>query len=236
MSATWKWAGSRAALIGLLLVVGCGGDDSESTEGNSSKPAESGTEGEPSPGAGAEPDRPPRVVIETNLGDITVELNEEGTEITTENFLKYVDTGYYDGAVFHKIWAGYVIQGGSYDRNYNEKPPGDYVTALLRDPTIINEAPSGLSNVRGTIAMARDPAVINSSVTKFFFNLSDNSLTLDHQEQDTANVSPMDFGYCAFGTVDPAGMEVLDRIGAEPVDEADRPVTLVEIKSITRVD
>lgn len=237
MSTTWKWGGSWLALIGLLLVVGCGGDDSESATEDSSESAEGETGDGPlskevTPAA---PNLPPRVLIETSLGDITVELNVEGTRITSENFLRYVAAGYYDGTVFHQIDAGYVIQGGSENETYQEKRPGDSVSAGHLGPEIVNEASTGLSNVRGTIAMARDPARINSSVTKFFFNLGDN-LTLDHQEQDLANVDPQRFGYCAFGRVI-AGMAVLDAIGAVPVDEVDfRPIVPVVIKSITLVD
>lgn len=237
MSTTWKWGGSWLALIGLLLVVGCGGDDSESEEEDSSRSAENETDGGLSPGEVTLPaaNLPPRVLIETSLGNITVELHVKGTAITTENFLKYVDAGYYDGTVFHHIDVGYVIQGGSENETYQEKPPGDSVPPNHLGPEIFNEASTGLSNVRGTIAMARDPARINSSVTKFFFNLGDN-LALDHQEQDFDNVDPEKFGYCAFGKVI-AGMDVLDELGAVPVNPADfRPATPVVIKSITRVD
>lgn len=246
MSTTWKWGGSWLALIGLLLVVGCGGEDPDSAEEGSPASAENGTDDTSSSDQATPPalNLPPRVLIETSLGDITVELNVEGTPITTKNFLEYVDAGYYDGTVFHQIDAGYVIQGGSEkyviqggseNQAYQEKPPGDFVLASHLGPEIFNEASTGLSNLRGTIAMARDPARIHSSVTKFFFNLGDN-LALDHQAQDFDNVDPKRFGYCAFGRIID-GLDVLDDIGAVPVNEVDfRPSTPVVIKSITRVD
>lgn len=106
----------------------------------------------------------PRVKIVTSEGDIVVQLNPVRAPITVKNFLAYVKNGFYDGTIFHRVVPGFVIQGGGYTPDYREKP--------TRDP-IPNESGNGLSNLRGTIAMARtsDP---HSATSQFYINLADN--------------------------------------------------------------
>jgi peptidyl-prolyl cis-trans isomerase A (cyclophilin A) len=158
-----------------------------------------------------------QVVIETSLGDITLELTPERTPITVENFLQYVDDGHYDGTIFHRVIKGFMIQGGGFDRDLREKQ--------TREP-IRNESREGLSNQRGTIAMARtnDP---HSATSQFYINHGDN------EQLDTFGG-----GYTVFGRV-AEGMEVVDRIAdvrimqRPPRFEA-LPREPVEIRTIRR--
>lgn len=138
----------------------------------------------------------PRVLIKTNLGDITVELEPDRTPITVANFLNYVKSGHYDGTIFHRVINNFMIQGGGFTQDYRELPTG---------PTIQNEADKGLSNERGTIAMARrsDP---NSASAQFYINLKFNG-TLDHRAKTNDG-----WGYTAFGRV-VDGMNIVARIG-----------------------
>jgi cyclophilin family peptidyl-prolyl cis-trans isomerase len=147
---------------------------------------------------------PPRVVLEIGRGDeswgrIVIELQADKTPITVDNFLQYVDDGFYDGTIFHRIIPNYLIQGGGYANLTEVKKTG------LRRP-IRNEAKNGLKNLRGTIAMARtrNPT---SATCQFFINLEDNP-SLDYPSRDG-------WGYCAFGTV-VEGLEVVDRIKDVP--------------------
>lgn len=150
--------------------------------------------GEPS-GHKAAGDRP-KVVLSTTLGEITVELYSEKAPVTVENFVAYVDAGFYDGTIFHRIVPGFVIQGGGLTAEMDRKP----TRAAIR-----NEADNGLKNARGTLAMARAQA-INSATSQFFISLKDNPF-LDHSERS--------FGYAVFGRVI-GGMEVVDRISTVP--------------------
>jgi cyclophilin family peptidyl-prolyl cis-trans isomerase len=135
---------------------------------------------------------PPAVVLTTSHGDLTVELFAQESPITVENFLAYVDAGFFDSTVFHRVIAGFMIQGGGMDADLRQKP--------TRAP-IKNEADNGLKNTRGTLAMARTSDV-NSATAQFFINLADNAF-LDHGGRD--------FGYAVFGRVT-AGMDVVDAI------------------------
>jgi len=142
------------------------------------------------------------VVLEIALrnedwGEIVLELDEEKAPVTVKNFLRYVDEGFYDGTMFHRVIPHYLIQGGGFIARGRPKIQGAH-------PPIANEAKNGLSNERGTIAMARakDP---HSATSQFFINLVDNR-KLDHPGHDG-------WGYCVFGRV-VSGMEVVDRIKA----------------------
>jgi cyclophilin family peptidyl-prolyl cis-trans isomerase len=130
--------------------------------------------------------------FETSHGGFTVELFEKEAPVTVENFLIYVDDGFFDGTVFHRIVPGFVIQGGGLT--------ADFANKKTRAP-IRNEARNGLKNTRGSLSMARTSDV-NSATSQFFVNLKDNGF-LDH--------GPRDFGYAVFGRVTD-GMEVIDRI------------------------
>ncbi len=133
------------------------------------------------------------ITLSTNMGDIVIELDAENAPKTSANFEQYVKDGHYDGTVFHRVIDGFMIQGGGYATGMSEKP--------TRAP-IENEAKNGLSNVAGSIAMARtmDP---HSASAQFFINVSDNKF-LDYPGQDG-------WGYCVFGKV-VEGMDVVNKI------------------------
>ena len=145
----------------------------------------------------ADPEHPV-VVLETTAGPITLELDHAKAPISVDNFLKYVDKGFYDGVVFHRVMSGFMIQtGGMLEANgtLREKTEGAF-------PPIKNESGNGLSNTRGTIAMARKPSP-NSATSQFFINHDDNAGSLDTNGG----------GYAVFGKVID-GMKVVDAIAA----------------------
>jgi cyclophilin family peptidyl-prolyl cis-trans isomerase len=159
----------------------------------------------------------PTVVIKTSKGTIEAVLYKDKSPITVENFLKYVDAGFYNGTIFHRVIWGFMIQGGGFDRYFNQKP--------TRAP-IKNEAANGLKNERGTLAMARTSAV-DSATAQFFINLKNNAM-LDHGSRD--------YGYAVFGRVT-QGMDVVDAIagvqtGAKGPFASDCPLDAVIIESI----
>ena len=162
----------------------------------------------------------PIVVIDTSMGSITVELFKDQAPVSVANFLEYVRDGFYAGTVWHRVVPGYVIQGGGFTADLEEKPTR---------PPIQNEATNGLSNRRGTVAMART-RTLRSATSQFYINLSDNP-SLDHQ-----GFSPEVFGYAVFGRVI-AGMDVADRIGQVKTGVKDGmedvPVEPVLIKGVT---
>jgi len=137
-------------------------------------------------------DTNPRVVIETSMGKITVELDPAKAPITVENFLKYVDEDFYAGTIFHRVIPTFMIQGGGMEPGLKQRRAGD---------PIQNEAANGLKNLRGTLAMARTREP-HSASSQFFINVVDNSF-LDHPGQDG-------WGYCVFGKV-VDGMDVGDK-------------------------
>ena len=161
----------------------------------------------------------PVVVIETSAGTIQVELWPDKAPISVENFLQYVDEGFYDNTIFHRCIRGFMIQGGGLTPAWKKK---------ATHPPIHNEASNGLKNVRGTIAMALTPGHPDSATSQFFINTADND-NLDR------GVDP--FGYAVFGQVTD-GMGVVDVIGNAPVvgDPRDgRPANPIVIKSIHRL-
>ena len=136
-----------------------------------------------------------KVTMETSMGTITLELDDAKAPETVANFVRYAKDGHYDGTIFHRVIDGFMIQGGGFTKDMNQKE--------TREP-IRNEAMNGLKNLRGTIAMART-MVVDSATSQFFINLVDNSF-LDFQ-----NPTPQGFGYAVFGKV-VDGMEVVDQI------------------------
>lgn len=178
--------------------------------------------------AGAARAANPVVLIETSMGNIKVELYEEKAPISVKNFLSYVDDKHYDGTIFHRIIGkenadrDFMIQGGGYDKDMKEKKT---------KPPIKNEAGNGLSNVRGTIAMARTN-VPDSATSQFYINVGDNTFL------DRAN-SRDNVGYAVFGRVI-EGMDVVDKIKAVKTGTKNGmgnvPVEPVVIKSIKRVE
>ncbi len=159
---------------------------------------------------------PPQVVMETTLGTIVIELDDVAAPITVDNFLAYVDSGFFDGTdgqgatIFHRVIPDFVVQGGGLTED-------EQVKATM--PPIVNESGNGLTNVRGSIAMARtmDP---DSATSQFYFNLVDNPL-LDEPP-----------GYAVFGII-VEGLDVMDAIGAVEVDAFDVPLEPVFITAVS---
>ncbi|MGA8278752.1 MAG: peptidylprolyl isomerase [Rhodanobacteraceae bacterium] len=156
------------------------------------------------------------MLFKTSLGDITVELYPDKAPKTVDNFLGYVKSGFYDGTVFHRVIANFMIQGGGFTKTLRQKP--------TRAP-IVNESNNGLSNLVGTLAMARtaDP---NSASAQFFINTVDNK-RLDY-------ISATNPGYCVFGKV-VSGMDVVKKIDAAPTGaqgpfRSDVPTTPIVIE------
>lgn len=137
------------------------------------------------------------ITLQTNHGDITIQLDFERTPETAKNFLKYAKEGYYDQTIFHRVINNFMIQGGGFEAEMKEKN---------KQPAIKNEADLGEANKRGTIAMARTPDP-HSASTQFFINVKDNDF-LNFKDK-----SPNGWGYCVFGHVTD-GMEVVDKIKA----------------------
>ena len=168
------------------------------------------------------PVKNPVVLIRTSKGDIKVELDREDAPITVENFLNYVDMGFYTNTIFHRVIANFMIQGGGLTADMMPKKT---------NPPIKNEADNGLSNKRGTIAMARTN-MVDSATSQFFINVRDNT-PLDNKGPSAAL-----FGYCVFGKVI-EGMNVVDEIRNVTTCTRgymrDVPVDKVVIKEITLV-
>jgi peptidyl-prolyl cis-trans isomerase A (cyclophilin A) len=157
--------------------------------------------------------------FETTLGDFTVELFEKEAPVSAANFLKYIDDGFFDGTIFHRIVPGFVIQGGGFTEDMSQK---------RTHPPIKNEADNGLKNERGSLSMARTND-INSATSQFFVNLKDNDF-LDHKRGN--------FGYAVFGRVT-EGMDVIDKIAAVETGRRrgheDVPLEAVIMKSVRRL-
>jgi peptidyl-prolyl cis-trans isomerase A (cyclophilin A) len=156
--------------------------------------------------------------FETTLGDFTIEFHEKEAPLSVANFLRYIEDGFFDGTIFHRIVPGFVIQGGGFTEDMTQKQT---------HPPVKNEADNGLKNDRGTLSMARTND-INSATSQFFVNLKDNEF-LDHKKGN--------FGYAVFARVT-EGMEVIDRIAAVETGRRrgfdDVPVKPVIMKSVRR--
>lgn len=183
----------------------------------------------------------PQVLLQTNLGSITVTLYDEESPVSVHNFLRLVDEKAYENALFHRVILGFMVQTGGYDADLQPLPEQD---------TIVNEADNGLKNLRGSLAMARH-STIDSASMAFFINLSDND-HLDHSENSCTReqeivqqkaaekglVKPVTcktFGYTVFGKVI-EGMDVVDQIELVDVDYGDEfealplePIVLIRI-------
>ncbi|MBX3024489.1 peptidyl-prolyl cis-trans isomerase [bacterium] len=164
-------------------------------------------------------DSNPVVVMKTSMGTIKIELDREKAPVSTENFIAYVNDKFYDGTIFHRVIPDFMIQGGGFDKEMNQK--------TTKAP-IKNEAGNGRKNTKGTVAMARtsDP---NSATAQFFINTKDNAF-LDHRDD-----SVQGYGYAVFGTV-VDGMDVVEKISAVPtttkLPHQNVPVTPVVIESV----
>ncbi|PLX90039.1 MAG: peptidyl-prolyl cis-trans isomerase A [Desulfuromonas sp.] len=160
----------------------------------------------------------PKVALQTSQGDIVLELNAEQAPISVNNFLAYVQSGFYDNTIFHRVIPGFMIQGGGMNAEMEEN----------RGKTPIkNEADNGLKNLYGTIAMARTQ-VVDSATSQFFINVNDNDF-LDHRDP-----RPEAFGYAVFGKV-VEGMEIVHAIEKVPTgnkgyhqDVPVEPVTILK--------
>lgn len=207
-----------SAFTGLMYAAQNSGDKpSTQPAGDSGRPAT-----QPASQPTSQPAKP-QVVIETNMGDIVLELDADRTPVTVKNFLTYVDEKFYDDMIFHRVIEGFMIQGGGFKTDRTQKRP--------THPPVINESRKGESNSRGTIAMARtqDP---NSATCQFFINHADNK-----------RLDRFGGGYTVFGRVI-KGMDVVDQIAEVPVQRPEprgpqllseaEPEEQVVIKSIRR--
>ena len=158
--------------------------------------------------------------ITTSLGSVIIELNQNKAPKTVENFLDYVKNGFYDKTIFHRVIAGFMIQGGGMDKDMKTKPT---------NPSIENEANNGLSNLYGSIAMARTSSP-HSATAQFFINTEDNR-GLDFQSE-----TEQGWGYCVFGEVI-EGTEVVNAIEEKPTttrnEHQDVPEEIIFIEKIT---
>ena len=168
------------------------------------------------PPAGTGQKERPMVLISTSKGEIKLELYEKEAPVTVANFLSYVNDGFYDGTIFHRVIKNFMVQGGGFGEGMTRKP--------TKAP-IKNEADNGLANDRGTVAMARTSEV-DSATSQFFINHRDNAF-LNHGARD--------FGYAVFGKV-VEGIEVVDEIAGVATGPRDVPVETVAIISIKAVD
>ena len=159
------------------------------------------------------------VLMKTSMGDIKLELDRDKAPKTVENFLAYAKSGYYDGTIFHRVIGTFMIQGGGFDANMRRKPA----------PKTVD---NGLSNKRGTIAMARTPDPQSAS-SQFFINVADNNF-LDFKDR-----TPQGWGYCVFGKV-VEGMDVVDAIKDVPTGRRgtyqDVPIKPVVIEKVVVLD
>ncbi|MCS7236723.1 MAG: peptidylprolyl isomerase [Thermoguttaceae bacterium] len=180
------------------------------------------------PGSGGNP----VVQVDTNFGSFQIELDRQKAPITVENFLGYVERGQYDQTIIHQVFPKAVILAGAFRVN------GDPIRA---GPPIFNEATNGLKNLRGTVAMYREPGDPHSATSIFFINVRDNPnfdclAGAGHgQTGQLATIPAEEYGYCVFGRVI-QGMEVVDKIASVPVEDTEQrecsPVQQIVIRSI----
>jgi peptidyl-prolyl cis-trans isomerase A (cyclophilin A) len=160
------------------------------------------------------------ILFETTLGDFKIEFFEKEAPLSVANFRKYIDAGFFDGTIFHRIVPGFVIQGGGFTEDMSQKKT---------EPPVKNEADNGLKNSRGTLSMARTND-IHSATSQFFVNLKDN---------DFLDNSRGNFGYAVFARVT-EGMDVVDKIAAVETGRKrgfdDVPVEPVIMKTVRKVD
>jgi peptidyl-prolyl cis-trans isomerase B (cyclophilin B) len=163
------------------------------------------------------------ITLNTNKGAIVIELDHDKAPATCENFLSYVNGGHYDGTIFHRVIPSFMIQGGGFSADMQQKPT---------QAAIANEADNGLANDTGTLAMARtgDP---HSATAQFFINVNDNSF-LNHTEK-----SPNGWGYCVFGKV-VEGMDVVMEMSTVPTGNhgghGDVPIEALVIETAVNAD
>ncbi len=198
-----------------MLFTGCNAQDA-ATKASSEKETQTKTSGD-------KMSANPIIKMETNKGNITIELYADKAPISTENMVNYVKDAFYDGLIFHRVIPGFMIQGGGMNPDMSEKP---------NKAPIKNEADNGLKNDRGTLAMARTN-VPDSATSQFFINLKDNDF-LNHTSK-----TPQGWGYAVFGKVT-EGMDVVDAIAAVKTGNhgghGDVPLEPVVINKMTLVE
>lgn len=215
MTRNLKWTMVLTVVVAALLTSGCtpGDKDAKTPDKPDAKPS----------AAAAAQGKDPVVVIETSMGAIKAELWPKKSPKTVANFLRYVEEKFFDDLVFHRVMDAFMIQGGGFTREMQEKP--------TRAP-VKNEARADVPNDRGTLAMARTD-LVDSATAQFYINLVDNT-GLNHRDD-----SPDGYGYCVFGKV-VSGMSVVDAIGRVPTTvvgvHKNLPVEPVIIKSIRRLN
>ena len=229
--ARWPYWCATLLLAAWLPSCGGGGDsDSAESESAAGETATAETEASPMEAETTSPDSEsdlvtpgaPVVLMRTSVGDLQIEFYPQEAPKTVENFLQYVEDGHFDGTIFHRVVRGFVIQGGGFTAEMEEKD--------TREP-IPNEAQNGLRNMRGTLSMARtrDP---HSATSQFFVNTKDNAI-LDH-----TGTTMQGWGYAVFGKVI-SGMEAVDRIEATRVvsraGHNDVPETPIVVEAATVV-
>ena len=164
-----------------------------------------------------------KVSMDTSLGEIVIALDSEKAPETVKNFLQYVDSGFYDGTIFHRVINGFMIQGGGFDTQMKEKPT---------EAPIKNEADNSLKNNQYTIAMARTSDV-NSATSQFFINVADNDFL------NFSSPTPQGYGYCVFGAVT-SGQDTVDSIKKVNTGNhgfhQDVPTEQVLINKVVRVE
>ena len=205
-----------AMVAALALLVGCGdgGGGAEKKSGESAAKKAAAEKPAPPTKRPDDDDPKPRVELETSLGKIVLELDRKRAPISVENFLRYVEEGFYEGTMFHRVMPKFMIQTGGYDREMKKLKPG-------RDP-IKNESEGGLSNLRGTVAMARlkDP---DSARAQFFINVVDNEkLDFPHARGH---------GYAVFGKV-VEGMDVVEKIRNVETEEYSKRIPHCPVEDV----
>jgi cyclophilin family peptidyl-prolyl cis-trans isomerase len=164
----------------------------------------------------------PVVVMDTSFGSITIELLPADAPVSVENFLAYVNDGFFEGTIFHRVMPGFMVQGGGFIPDLTQKPTR---------PPIRSEARNGLTNARGTLSMARTATGIDSATSQFFISTSDNAGMLDH-----SGIGPEEYGYAVFGRVT-EGMDVVDKIVAVSTQSQgnfdDVPLDPILVNSVT---
>ncbi len=224
----WKPIITCLSLL-LAALAGCnrGGDEKTAPAAaiggpGGASPATGGNQGAV-PAKSASDPKHPVVLIETGLGNITVQLDGDKAPLAVSNFLSYVRVGHYDQTIIHQVYKGQGFLAGGYDTNLAEKKP---------HTPIRNEADNGLKNRRGTIAMVRFPDAIDSATCQFFINVADNP-ALDYRDR-----TPAGYGYCVFGEVI-EGLDVVDKIGSAKVHDTKdferTPEQPIVVKSIRQV-
>jgi cyclophilin family peptidyl-prolyl cis-trans isomerase len=206
-----------SCLLGLMFALGLQPAFAAATAPPPADPAAPAPASKAAPKPAAAPAQ--RVLVVTNMGNFTIELNAERAPLTVANFLKNVDAGYYSKTIFHRVVPNFIIQGGGFDADFKAKPADK----------VVNESGNGLSNTRTTVGMARnnDP---HGSDSQFFVNLYDNAALDPNQTR---------WGYAVFGKI-VQGMEVIDQIGNVPTGsrgpfKEDSPLKPVIIERIERV-